>query len=232
MDTSKFDHVDLAFFALFALVALIFMTDGWRTRRKQNRRFAALARASGSPVVQVDKFEHYFVQTLRGHTLVVTEKLVSTGSGRSSSSSYKLITSTALRSKAWQLHFFRVRPRASIERWFVNKLKARHANTVPALSVTNDDFASDFAIENTGAGLPDNWFDKSAQIAIRSFYVQPENIAALDLEALVAEQGQLEHRLSTPYKSLNAENLAELLARLTDVAEAFDEAARSASQFH
>jgi hypothetical protein len=232
MDESKLNDLDLMFFAAFAIVVLIFMTDGWRTRRKQNRRFAALARASGSPVVKVDEFEHYFVQTLRGRTLKVTEKLVSTGSGRSSSSSYKLITSTALHSKAWQLHFFRVRPRASIERWFVDKLKARLANKAPAFSVSNGDFASDFAIENTGAGLPDDWLDKSAQSAIRNFYNQPENIATLDLEALVAEQGQLEHRLSTPYKSLNADNLAELLVRLTDVAEAFDEAARSASQFH
>jgi hypothetical protein len=229
MDESKLNDLDLMFFAAFALIALIFLTDGWRTRRKQNKRFAALAAGFGSSVTIVDKYEQRFEFAVNERNFVVAEKLVTTGTGKSSSSSYKLITTTALRSKAWQLQFFRARPRGSVENWLVNKLLARAGK--PPTNASGDDFASQFSVENGGGGLPENWLNQSTKEAIKNFYVQPEHLAALDLEALTAEQGQLEHRLSTPYKTLNADNLKALLTRQAGVADSFDEAVRRASQF-
>jgi hypothetical protein len=230
MDESKLNNLDLLFFAAFALIALIFITDGWRTRRKQNKRFSALAAACGSTVTIVDKFEQCFELKVNQCDFVVTEKLVTTGTGKSSSSSYKLITTTALRSKVWQLQFFRVRPRGSVENWLVNKLLSR-AGKSPT-NASGDDFASQFSVENVGGGLPDNWLSQPTQAAIKKFYVQPENLAALDLEALTVEQGKLEHRLSTPYRSLDGENLKALLTRQSCVADALDDAARRASHFY
>jgi hypothetical protein len=229
VNDSKFNDLDLVFFAIFAVIALIFMTDGWRTRRKQNRRFAALAAACGSTVTVVDKFEQCFEFTVNERKCVVTEKLVSTGTGKSASSSYKLITTTTLVNKQWQLHFFRVRPRGSVEKWFVNRPFARAGK--PAMSASGDEFTLQFYAENEGALLPDHWLDRSAKAAIRHFYTQPETLAPLDLEALTAEQGRLEHRLSTPYKKLNAENLQALLSRQCSVADALDEAASRHQNF-
>jgi hypothetical protein len=93
------------------------------------------------------------------------------------------------------------------------------------MSASGDEFASQFYVENEGSLLPDHWLDLSAKAAIEHFYTQPEALAPLDLEALTAEQGRLEHRLSTPYKKLNAENLHALLSRQSSVADALDEAA-------
>jgi hypothetical protein len=225
----KFDNTDLAFFAVFAIIALIFLTDGWRTRRKQNKRFATLAAGCASSITIVDKYEQRFEFAVNERNFVVSEKLVTTGTGKSASTSYKLITTTALPSKSWQLQFFRVRPRGSVENWLVNKLLARAGK--PLTNASGDDFASQFSVENVGGGLPDNWLDQSAKEAIKNFYVQPEDLATLDLEALTAEQGQLEHRLRTPYKTLNSDNLKALLIRQARVADALDEAVRNASRF-
>lgn len=50
MDTSKFDTRDVAFFIAFAIIVMIFLTDGLRVRYFQNRRFAALAKACDASV--------------------------------------------------------------------------------------------------------------------------------------------------------------------------------------
>lgn len=234
MDDSKFNSTDWAFFAAFAVVALIFITDGWRRRITQNKRFAVLAAAFGAAVTKVDKFEQCFETTVGERAFVVTEKLVSTGTGKSSSSSYKFISSTTLAGKAWESHFFTVRPRGSVELWLVKKLLSRSKKPLAQKlegTLHEGSFSSDFTVVYDRGVLPPNWLNSSAKDAIRAFYVQPESVAKLDLEALNAESGRLETRLSTPYKKLNASNLKALLERQARVADAIEAAVRTALHF-
>ena len=202
------------------VIAVLSVVCGWwfvvrPMARRRALKFDSLAQAYRCAVVAKDKFERFFTLNVHNRDFKVTEFYSSgRGAGNVAStgvSGYYLITSTPLKSNAWQLHVVEIRKGA----W-----RQPVASNMTQKRSDDERFDREFAVSELGDTLPEHWLDKEVRGLVRSFFALPMQPTALNVEA-----GILTHHVPYSGDAMTPRALEEMLRRLGWLAGALDRAA-------
>ncbi|HYO78790.1 MAG TPA: hypothetical protein VE010_20180 [Thermoanaerobaculia bacterium] len=182
--------------ALLAVILYLIMRG--RSDRKRDAHFAVLAAHRGAIVEATSEYSRRFSVDVDGRKVDVRDIYRAGGGSRRSGASY-LMTATALRGRAWELHSVIVRQRF--------RAKA------------GEPFERRFKVEDLGLPMPDRWLSADVRAGI-------EAVFALGIAAAVDEldAGELVHRAMASPVEVNAETLDALLERHVALASAIERA--------
>jgi hypothetical protein len=171
----------------------------WLNARGQRRRvehFRSLAAQMKAKATQSSEFNWSFSVQERDRAFTVEIALRGGGTGSSSSSTNYLVTSTALRGRAWDLHSVTIR----------RKFGRRRST-----------FEETFRVQEFGLPLREGWVTEQVRSAITA-------IDALPLQSgeLLIEEGFLRHRVMGSINAIEPSTLKQLLTRMADLAAALE----------
>ena len=218
MDIASMDSLDIMRTG-FAVAVLALVAGWWfvvrPTARRRATKFTSLAQAYRCAVESKGEFERLFTMNVHNRDFKVSECYSSgRGAGNVASmgvSGYFLVTSTPLKSEAWQLHVVEIRK---------GEWRRPVASNMTQKRTGDEAFDREFAVSELGDTLPAHWLDKEARGLVRLFFALPMEPTALNVEA-----GVLTHHVPYRGDEMTPRALEEMLRRLGWLAGALDRAA-------